>query len=634
MKTDIEQLKVKILEANKAYRTGDAVISDTEFDSLLEQYEKLVPEDEYNSFRNSLNEGAIVSEKKKIKHKYVAGSLDKLKYEEPLKVRKFIDEHLKTSLNISAKIDGLSGIVHYVNGKLVSLGTRGDGYEGEDHTEKAKCVKFLPKEISLKDDMYVRGELVILKKDFSEIEGNAARNVVSGLIGRKEWNPKDLMNVSFIAYTILGNAYEKSEQFKLLDENGFKTAWNIELSKDDIEKLECNGDGLAERLFSYASQDFEYETDGLVISDSSYKNEDKYRPEAQMAFKINQQAFETRLVDIEWNGPSKDGYIVPIGILEPVECNGVIVSRCTLHNLDFIESKGLKLGSKVKVLRSGDVIPKLLSVAENDESCTEVEFPATCPCCGTKLIQDGVNFRCINKKCEDQTVNQIANFIRKFDVESVNVKTLKKFGIHDIPSLLAFIPNEKYKLEMKLANELKTKVFTQSKEALLAAMNFHGIGETIASKIIDHFGYDAIVANPNVVKDGTLPDGIGESFIQRFLDDVVENISYVQMITNDSRYSYLEAADRNNSSIEIIGSICFTGALSISRNEASKLAKAAGFEVKGGVSKGLDYLVTNDPNSGSSKNKKAKSLGTKVIDEAEFMKLMNKNTVEEAIDSL
>ena len=618
-------LKNKITEANVAYRKGNPLIDDATYDSLLEEFQKQVSSEEYEAFRDSLNEGFMVtSEKKKIKHDFIAGSLDKLKYEEPASIKKFLKKNIKNALHVSAKVDGLSGIAKYVNGELVSLGTRGDGYIGECHTEKAQFIQFLPKKIDIKDTISIRGELVILKKDLSNVEGSAARNIVSGLIGRKEWNSKDIKNVSFIAYTILGNSFTKEEQFKILENNNFKVAWNTIVEKDVFE----DGDeDIVEKLFTFATQNFEYETDGLVISDTSYCNEDKYRPDAQMAFKTNLQKFETRLIDIEWNGPSKNGVFVPIGILEPVECNGVIVSRCTLHNLNFIEAKGLKLGSRIAIIRSGDVIPKLLSVVSVDDSCTDVEFPTECSCCGTILVRDGVNFRCPNKMCKDQTTFQVALFIRKFDVESANVKTLNKFGIHTINDLLSFSPNSKYKSEMKLANELQEKIFNKSKRDLLAAMNFDGIGETIAGKIIDKFGYDAIKSNPNVVKTVRI-DGIGDSFIQKFLDDVEKNIEFVEKITKDSRYNYIENATSNVVKKQIIGSVCFTGALSIPRSQATKLAIDAGFEVKGGVSKGLTYLVTNTPNSGSSKNKKAQQLGTKVISEDEFMKIVDENTVE------
>jgi len=633
----IGELKQKISNANEAYRSGKPFMSDDEYDALLEKLQNAVPEDEYNEFRNTLNEGVLItSDKKKIKHPFVVGSLDKLKYEEPAELEKFIKKCLKTGLNVSAKIDGLSGIIHYKNGKLMSLGTRGDGYEGEDITDKARYIKHMPQSISTSDeDAYVRGELVILHDDFENVVGTAARNAVSGLIGRKDWRPIDIKNITFVAYTVLGDKLTKDEQFKFLDDNGFMTAEHIDLSLEDLEKIN-EDEGIAEHLFAMASKSRPYDTDGLVISDKAYRNEDEYRPEMQRAFKINQMKFETKLIDIEWQGPQKNGAFVPVGILEPVDCNGVIVSRCTLHNIDFIEEKELKLGSVVNVVRSGDVIPKLLSVVSSGDDCVDIEYPKTCTCCGSALVRDGVNFRCMNKSCRDQTTFQVCHFIRKFDVESANFKTLQKFNIFTIDDLLAFKASPNYKSEMKLESELKSKVFTQSKEALLAAMNFNGIGETIASKIIAHFGYDNIKANPEVVLTEKI-DGIGNLFAQKFLDDVSENIAHVEKIISDVRYSWKKDDAANAASKNAVpsrGSMCFTGVLSISRSKASKMATEAGFEVKSSVTRGLTYLVTNDVNSGSSKNKKAKQFGTKVISEEEFMTLVSSNSVESDVLSL
>ena len=626
-----KSLKDKILEANEAYRKGMPIMTDDVYDALLEDLEKALPANEYSAFRDSLNEGILVtSEKKKIKHDYVAGSLDKLKYEEPAEIKKFLKTNVKTALHISAKIDGLSGILKYVDGKLVSLGTRGDGTVGEDQTEKAKFIKYIPTEIPIKETVSVRGELVILKDDLMNFDGTAARNIVSGLIGRKEWNSSDISNVSFVAYTILGDKYTKEEQFKILAECKFKTAWNVILQKQEIDSIETDSgsNGIVDTLFDFATQDFEYETDGLVLSDVSYRNEDKYRPDCQRAFKTNQQGFETKIIDIEWSGPSKDGIFCPIAILEPVDVGGVTVSRCTLHNLDFIEKKGVKIGDRISIVRSGDVIPKILKVVETDKNSVCIDAIDTCTSCGSKLIRDGVNMRCLNKMCEAQTTYQVALFIRKFDVESANVKTLNRFGIHTIQDLLKFKPNIKYKTEVKLANEIASKIFTASKRDLLAAMNFHGIGTTIVNKIIDEFSYDAIENDVNVVTTRRIV-GVGDSFIQRFLDDVCDNIKLVNLIASDVRYSYVEKPTTVvSNNMPFAGSVCFTGALSIPRSQAAKLAENAGFEVKGGVSKGLTYLVTNTPNSNSSKNKKAQQLRTKVITEEEFMKIINSNTVE------
>ena len=615
-------IKDKILEANKAYRLGQPIMTDQEFDILVEKFQSQVSEEEFDEFRDSLNEGFIDSGNK-VKHKYIAGSLNKLKYEEPKNIKKFIGKAVKGKLHVSAKVDGLSGIAKYVGGKLVQLATRGDGSQGEDISDKGAYIKFLPQTISEKEELYVRGELVILTEDFKNVEGTASRNVVAGLINRKDWSAKDIGNVSFIAYTVLGPKYTKSEQFKLLEADGFKTAWH-----DELDAEIWQSEDIAEKLFDLANQGFEYEADGLVLSDTEYKNEDKYRPNLQAAFKTNLQTFETRLIDIDWGTPSKDGFLCPVASLEPVEVNGALIGKCTLHNLDFIAAKGVKIGSKVSIVRSGNVIPKLISVLESDENCVDVEYPKTCPCCGTKLIREGVNLRCTNKNCRDQVLFQVMYFIKKLDVKRCSTASLENFGIYTFDDLLAFKPEARLKMQTSLYSELLDKVFTRSKQELLAALNFKGIGETTINKLVDAFGYDNV---SNKKFEGTLPSGIQYLTFQKFLDGLDDNLAIVEKIAADSRYKGKVTAPKVSKKTNGM-SVCFTGKLNtMGRTEASKLAIAAGYEVLGSVSKKLTYLVTNNIESGSSKSRKAIELGTKIITEEEFLAMVKKNKAESDI---
>ena len=629
-----DKLKSKIIEANVAYRHGAAVMLDIEYDAMLEQFKSLVSDNEYSEFISSLNEGAIETGEK-VKHPFIMGSLSKLKYECPDEVKKFIDKYCH-SLNVSAKIDGISCRLHYENGKLTSASTRGDGYEGISLTDKIDFVKFVPEKLGtgkLAEEyksIDIRGELVILKSDFENMSGFAnARNAVAGIMNRKDWKKEDVSNVSFIAYTILGKQFSKEDQFALLAAWGFKTAWNETFRPYYFKDKKLD---VVEELFKYASQDFEYDTDGLVICDAKYKNEDKYRPDSCKAFKINQLVAETKIVDIVWEGPSKNGIFCPVAILEPVELGGAMISRCSLYNLDFIKNMKIAYGSRVKLMRSGDVIPKIVEVLDKlgNDGTTGIDLPKDCPCCGSRLDYSEVNPKCINMQCEDKLLHQTVDFIKHLGVKSASEATLKKFNIKNIPDLLTFKANPKYKTEVKLESELLAKVFSRSKQELLAAMPFEDLGETLINKIVDFYGYDT-VANPDWSIQGSfppgsgMPSGIGMLTIVKFMAKRLENIGYVNMFINDSRYNYLEDnQDKTGNNQKNGMSVCFTGKLNtMSRSKASKLAEDNGFEVRGGVNKGLTYLVTNDPNSGSSKNRKAKELGTKVITEDEFLKLCN-----------
>ena len=287
---EIEELKKQILAANKAYRDGHPVMSDQAFDDLCEKLAKAIPENEYALFRDSLHEG-----KGKVKHPFIMGSLDKLKYECPEETIAFV-KSLSGKLNVSAKVDGISSRATYVKGKLVSLVSRGDGSFGESFTDKMKFIQNLPFELidtienKLVDDedFEIRGELVILDDDFIRLneacDGKFAnsRNACAGIMNRKEWSPDEVKYVSFVPYTILGQDYDKHAQFWVLSHiHGMTPAWNIDVDVNSMKNI-------PQQLFDWASQSFPYPTDGLVICSSDYINEDKYRPDGQKAFKINQ----------------------------------------------------------------------------------------------------------------------------------------------------------------------------------------------------------------------------------------------------------------------------------------------------------------------------------------------------------
>lgn len=355
----------KVKEANEAYRAGNPLMSDQEYDDLLESLKSLMDEDEYEAFVATLNEGTIEKNVDgKIKHPFIMGSLEKLKNEEREVVKKWIKENIKIALSVSAKVDGISSRAEYRNGKLVSLTTRGDGYFGLDITSKAKYVKGLPSVLphGAWDNFTgsIRGELVIMREDFETIKDRFSnrRNAVAGIMNRKDSSEDDLRKVSFVPYTILGNQYAKSEQFGFLEDVGFNVAWNVLIDKEGID------DTIVDWLFQTAQDELPYETDGLVICDSEWRNENKYRPDGCKAFKINQSVAITKIIGFDWGTPSANGKLTPVALLEPVEIAGVIVKRVTCNNISWMEKLGVEIGKTVRVLRSGEVIPKIIEVLD------------------------------------------------------------------------------------------------------------------------------------------------------------------------------------------------------------------------------------------------------------------------------
>ena len=630
--TMLESLRNRISSANRAYRSGSPVMSDGEYDALLDQLRVEDPSG-FEAFLDTLHDGSGG----KVRHPYVLGSLNKLKVDEPEGILRFVESRVATALSVSAKVDGISCRLRYSGGRLESASSRGDGEFGEDLTSKIGLVAGVPASIPSGETVDVRGELVILKADFAEMEGFAnPRNACAGIMNRKEssreWNESDVRRVTFVPYTILGPAYAKAEQFRLLEEWGFRVAWHV-----SVPKAEIDAGSIVGQLREWALQDLPYEIDGVVISDDGYVNEDKYRPDAQVAVKTNTLGAETVLVDVEWQGPSKDGRFCPIAVVEPVGLGGSTISKCTLNNVDYIGKLGASFGSRVWIEKRGDVIPAITKALDADPSFEpprtladlreRFAAPETCPSCGAELVLDGLNVRCANPECRDQKIYQVMHFIKKLGVMNASFKTLDNLGIDSYDRLLAFSPRPRSKSEAKLAGELAEKVFSRPPDVLFCALNIPGLGETLQRRIVDFYGWDEVSA-PGFSPKG-LPEGIGQATLDKFMERRPASLATVAKIAADGRYSGGEARAAAQAAGAPKGSVCFTGSLNtMTRNQASELAQRAGYEVKSSVGRGLTYLITNDPHSGSSKNQKAQKLGTKIITEEQFLALVDEKACD------
>jgi len=626
---NIIDLKNKLISANRAYRLGRPIMSDQEFDELVEEYQSAVSEDEYNEFRNTLHEDTG-----KVKHPYIMGSLDKLKSDEPQTVCKWLTDYvgLGNPISISAKVDGISCRLHYdAIGNFVSATTRGDGSAGIDCTDKAQHIlrgipgnikhvfgtpKNLPSELD--GELDIRGELVITDDAFASIADKFAnpRNACAGLMSQKTPDPALLSHISFLAYEIMGGKIAKEDQFNLLVELGFITPWNRSPVLAQIN------DELVNKLIQIANINFGYPTDGLVLSATTYKAEDRYRPLAQKAFKINQLVSASEITGVEWGAPSKDGRMTPVAIIDPVEIGGSTISRVTLNNLDWIKSMNVGIGSVVEILKSGDVIPKITRVITNDDAQL-IEPISVCPYCGTHTIIDGCDLRCPNEACPSRGYESVLTFITNLGIKRVSRKSLEAWGISDFTKLLQFQCSSAYKMQEYFVSELENKVFRTSEEDLFKALPFKDLADITLTKIINHYGYYNLKNGSYDLS--TYPEGVGQRTMDSFFASAPKNFKIVEQIMLDSRYHppAMQSLNAPAPCIPLKGSICFTGALTtMTRNEASKKAKMAGYDVKSSVVKGLTYLVTNDKTSGSSKLKAAAKYGTEIIDEQEFLNLL------------
>ncbi len=631
----VEVLRAKIIEANNAYRVGNPIMGDWEFDELCEKCEKLMG-DEWPAFRESLHEKAG-----KVMHPFVMGSLSKVKREEVNVLGDFIRK-LKAKgekvLNVTRKVDGISCRLHYSDGKLVSGSTRGDGNFGEDISDKVKFVQGVTDCIPEMGEIDIRGELVIfgedlaplnsLRKSRGEREFAARRNAVAGLFNaRGGGDGAEICFTSFVPYTIMGPKFSKKEQMEKLASWGFSpvVCREIPLEGNTDEDMAFELENTIEN-FDISSP---YEGDGLVICGNDHHEEDAYIPDLVVAFKMNRQVAETVLLGVDWGAPSKDGTLCPVGILSPIDLNGVTVSRVTLHNLDFIAEKGLKVGSRVQIVRSGDVIPYLAKCVDSPSEAAgkrTIELPTECPCCHGRVERVGVTVACVNPNCEEKILAGVVQFLCKLDIKGFKGNMLKGWGIKNYSDLLTFKPVAGMKNDEKFLEAITNVVLKKSEKELLLALNFKGLSDVLLNTIVNHYGFEAVkgMVGKKVADVGALPPNVGEVRMAEFLSSLPGNLEIVSKFINDSRYeASVEVAKTVASNVEEKGSICVTGSLNFgSRGKFLEMAKAHGWVAKPGVAKGLTYLITNDAGSNSSKNRKAKELGVKVISEAEFMAIL------------
>lgn len=625
---DSNILKQQLIETNLKYRAGVPIISDTDYDKLLDVYRLQVSEEEYNEFREKLFEVPG-----KVKHPYIMGSLDKTKADEgDDSLQKWITKNNAYGLFISSKIDGASLRLEYKDGVLVDAVTRGDGEYGESIYNKA--IYFVPTKLNTNFTGNIRSEVVLSKNNFSKLceidntEYKNPRTSTVGLINSKEFKVETISLLKVVTYELMGESVTKEVQYNFLKKLGFETAKYITLSNNT-----SNIKNEMIELFNVWLDECDYEIDGLVIT-SMYNNifENIRIPKKTIAFKANTLSKNTTIIDIEWN-MSKSGYLKPVAILDPVELGGAMIGRATLYNYQWVKDRNIHYSSTINVLKSGDIIPRIMSI--NNINCsTKIEFPTNCEYCGTTLIEEGVELKCPNKNCSEQELLKISQFIKRLGIEDASTKSLRNFGILSFDNLINWRPDSNYKSQEKLYKEILKKIFNIKKTDLFAALDCNGMGEKTVNKLINFYGFNNILNKIFLCYPQSLPEGVGIITVENFKETLDYNIELYNKIINDSRYSEpVEKQNPNNVNAYLVGkSYCFTGKLNtMTRPQAEEMVIYAGGKIAG-VSKNLTYLVTNDKDSGSSKNKKAQDLGITLINEEEFLKQVN--NITEDINSI
>ena len=682
MNNKIEEMKELVNKLNKwsyeYYTLDNPSVTDKEFDK---EYDKLVVlEKETNTILpNSPTQrvgGEILKGFKKIKHTNRLLSLDKVKFDEKEKLinwlktnEKFVDTYNKSHKTklpkleyiVTKKYDGLTIKCDYQNNDLKQCSTRGNSLIGEDVTHTCKTMINLPKQ--LKDNsknmtwFYPYGEGLMTHKamdeynetvtDYKKLIKNC-RNGISGALRNLDSSETAKKKPMIIFYGINDwdgidfQTYE--QQLKYLEYRGLPTTdytkcttYNEILS--EINNIEKERDNLP------------YDIDGVVITINDLQTREllgytnKF-PKWGMAYKYESKETTAKLIDVVWE-VSRYGRLNPTGIIEPVELCGTTVSRATLNNIEDIERKGIKLNSEVFIRKSNDVIPEITGVVEeslNNNDIKDIKYPTTCPCCGSKVeIRKEIKTRylyCTNENCEDKVTQQLTHYCGRdmMNIVGLSEKTIKQFISNDIIKEIKDI----YYLQDKKDDIIKLPKFgikkynnlinaiEKSKQCklynFLFALGIENVGIKTSKDICKYFNddFDRIVCATidDILKIKDVGDKTASSIYNFFnntktLRHVNELYGYQEFIQPQQK--------QNNSNISLEGKVfVVTGDVHIFKNrkELQNKIEELGGKNTGSVSKKTTYLINNDGESNTGKNKKAKELGIQIITEQDFIDMI------------
>lgn len=641
----MKELGEKLREASRAYYQEDReILSNMEYDALYDTLSALEKETGIVLADSpTVNVGyEAVEQLPKEEHERPMLSLDKTKEREAL--REFIGEHPTL---LSWKLDGLTIVLTYENGELIKAVTRGNGIVGEVITNNARVFKNIPLKISFKGRLVLRGEAIITYSDFEKINetiGDAdakyknPRNLCSGSVRQLNNEITAKRNVRFYAFSLVsaeGVDFRNSRevQFRWLNEQGFEV---VEYRKVTAETLDEAMDYFAEAV---TTNDFP--SDGLVAlyDDIAYGESlgttAKF-PRNAMAFKWADEMRDTRLLEIEWS-PSRTGLINPVAIFEPVELEGTTVSRASVHNISIMKELKLGIGDTIRVYKANMIIPQ---IAENLTGSGNAPIPHNCPACGQETIVKKENdvecLFCVNPGCPAKKIKSFGLFTSRdaMNIDGLSEATLEKFiargFIHDFGDIFEI---SRYKDEIVEMEGFGQKSYDNLMESLerakettlprvIYSLGIANIGLANAKVICRHFDNDLDRIRHASLEEVSDIDTIGPviagNLVAYFKDeDNNRRLDHLMSFLHIQEDSPKQEQIFEGMNFVITGSLVHFG----NRSEAKELIESLGGKVTGSVTKKTNYLINNDIQSNSSKNKKARELGIPILSEEDFRKL-------------
>lgn len=654
----IEELVELLNQAGKAYyQEGKEIISNLEYDKAYDELVRLEEETGIVlSASPTQNVGySVATALPKEEHASPMLSLDKTKSVETL--QSFLGEQKGI---LSWKLDGLTVVMTYEKGELVKAVTRGNGRIGEIVTENAKRFRNLPLRIPFKGRLVLRGEALIRYSDFAKIneeipeEGakyKNPRNLCSGSV--RQLDPKITWErrVYFFPFTLVSveegedrssresgglpdfhNSHEA--EFEFLEQQGFQVVGRRTVNKEELPGAVSD--------FSEQVKKNDFPSDGLVLlmDDISYGKSlgttAKF-PRNALAFKWEDEEEKTILREVEWS-PSRTGLINPVAIFDPVELEGTVVSRASLHNISYLEDLKLGIGDEITVYKANMIIPQ---IGENLTKSGQLPIPEHCPACHeeTKIVQDkeAKMLYCENPHCPAKRIKQFALFVSRdaLNIEGLSEMTLEKFigkgFIQELPDLFSLKEHKEEIIAMEgFGQKSYDKLMENAEKAretslarLLYGLGIGGIGASNARVLSEAFHDDAEALSRAELSEIVSIKGIGpilgESIVRYFKEE--ENCRLFRKLLSILHLHKEEKAENTVLSGKVF---VITGSLNHfqNRKELEEEIRKAGASTASSVSKNTSYLINNDKNSTSSKNKKAQELGIPILSEEDFLRLL------------
>lgn len=635
----IKELVGILQKAAYAYYGLDSpLMTDKEYDDLYDELSAL--EKETNCVLAGSPtvkvQGYVLDGFTKVRHTKPMLSANKTK--ETNEIEKFVGEK---SFYGSYKLDGLTVVVRYKDGKFAQGITRGNGIEGEDITEQCKFIKNLPMNISYKKDLELRGECVISWDEFRRINKDLdtpyshPRNLAAGTLRNLDLNINKERNLSFVVFECVTDLNKDSKSETLIDVH------NMGFEIVPITKLNTTVNQIHDAL---QPEFYQYPVDGIIFELDSRKLSESlgatsHHECCRMALKWEDELYETKLKDIEWN-TSKTGLINPVAVFDPVDLNGAITTRATLHNVSYIENLQLGIGDAIQVYRANMVIPKVHS---NLTMSNTWKLPNKCPCCGGEVEVHNENgsktLHCISTECKAKLLGKLVHFVSKnaINIDGLSEQTLQKFidlgwlnSFKDIYYLSDY-KEEMYKLDgfgKKSVDKLLESIEKSRNTTLdrfIYGLCIPLIGRTASKTIAKEFNikaeefYDIWCHGYDFTKLNDFGDTMNNS-MQDFIRD---NYRWIAEFIGEFIF---REPDNNGNVKQVLESKTFviTGSLKAYKNreELVSVIERNGGKVSGSVSAKTSYLINNDVTSTSGKNKKANELGIPIISEGEFIQMI------------